>query len=241
MQNLINHLTQHNVKNARGNTAAKTSQLREQRKILSLLMQKVFCAKNKYPYFQQQLDDLTAEIIAASRQTDDPARRINNLIAKYQELLKLILTNLSGSSRGSTTAQLQMPIFNQNNIKEYLTSTCKKINVFLRENARAKPGAKQSIGELVANIIIGIFSFFLSDLDEIDEQAKKELNKELTKYQQQQKDHNIFKQISLLLQQTSKTPSLQKSNNKKNEATNFFPTPFKPEPTPASSSKKEKD
>lgn len=221
---LINHLTRSNAKNG----FAKPLKLRKLREVLSLLTQQINIEK-----YKTQLDALSLELIALGQQTNN----LDKLIKKYQELISLILIGLAGSSSEGAGAKLQMSIISRKNSQKRLIKIVKEINKLLEEGIQTYQNPCAAIGELVANIIIGIFSFFVSDLEKLDEQTKKELNKELTTYKQQQKSNNIITQINLILDQLRKatTPAPIKST-KQAEEKHFFPNPFMLTQTPSGNS-----
>jgi len=229
-KNLIQLLT-HN--DAQSGTLAKLK-LRKLKETLSLLTQ-INIGKH-----QPQLNALSSELIELSKQTNDTPEQLNKLIKKYQELIRLILRGLAGGSSEGTAAQLQMPIINNKNLQKKLIKVVEKINKLLEEGIQTYQNPYAAIGELVANIIIGIFSFFISGLEELDEQTKKKLKKELANYKQQQKSNNIIIRVNLILDQLRAAPTPTKST--KQEEKHFFPNPFTLTPTPGgSSSKKDRD
>jgi iron-sulfur cluster repair protein YtfE (RIC family) len=225
-QNLIDQLTQSDAKNTH--------------KILSILAQKILHAKNEYTEYQQQLDNLSLKLLKLSRQKTATPEQLNQLIKKYQELIYLILTNLAGSSSEGAGAKLKMPIINHKNLQPNLDKITEEINQLLEEKIPAQQNSYQSFGELVVNIIIGIFSFFMSDLEELDEQTKKELNQELTNYKQQQKDDNIITQINLILNQLRAAPKPIPTKSTKQKERHFFPSPFTLTPILGGGSTKER-
>lgn len=231
--NLIQLLT-HN--NARNTTFTKTLKLRKLKEILSSL------AQINIGKYQPQLDALSLELIGISQQTNNPPKKLNNLIKKYQELIRLILISLAGSSSEGAGTKLQMLNINHKKLQKKLIKITKEINKLLEENIQNYQNPYAASGELLANIIIGIFSFFISDLEELDEQTKKELNQELTVYKQQQKSDNIITQVNLILNQLHTTPKPAPIKSTAKDGKNhFFPKPFTLTPTPGGNSIKEQE
>ncbi|MGD9108220.1 MAG: hypothetical protein PVI75_03520 [Gammaproteobacteria bacterium] len=239
--NLANYLTQGDVKNSRANTFNKTLKLRTQRSILIQLAQSIVHAKKKYPNYQKQLNNLSLELLKLHQQIQNvnAPKTLDRLLKKYQQLIRLIITGLAGDSSDGATATLQMPIFNKHNPKIDHTEITKKLNQLLQENINTNPYT--SIGELVVNLIIGIFSFFMADLESFDEETKNRLNKELTNYKQEQKYTNaIFAQtIKKLNELTAPVPVPIKSSNINQElqaTTHSMFNPLKKQLRPAGSS-----
>lgn len=246
---LANYLTQGNVKGSRANTFNKTLKLRAQRNILIQLAQNITHAKNKYPHYQQQLNNLSLELLELHQQIQNAnaPEILNKLLKKYQQLIRLIIMGFAGSSSDGTTATLQMPIFNKNRAKIGHTEIAVKLDKLLQENIDANPNPYTSIGELIVNLIIGIFSFFMSDLENLDEETKNKLNDDLTNYKQEQKHTNIIlnQTIEVLNKLTNLTPTPIKSvdaaqDDQKKEDFNA-PTPFKLWLSPGGGSSSKKD
>ncbi|MGD9152935.1 MAG: hypothetical protein PVG30_04665 [Gammaproteobacteria bacterium] len=217
--NLVNYLTQGNVKKSRTNTFNKTLKLRAQRSILIQLAQNIIQTKKKYSHYQQQLNNLSLELLELHQQIQnaDAPEALDKLLKKYQQLIKLIMMGFAGSSSDGTTATLQMPIFNKHNTKINYTEITKKLEKLLQENIDANPNSYTSIGELVVNLIIGIFSFFMTDLENLDEETKNKLNKELTNYTQQKYTNIICHQTIEILNQLTK-PALKPAPAKSPDA-----------------------
>lgn len=239
---LANYLTQSNVKNSRVNTFSKTLKLRAQRNILIQFAQSIIHAKKKYPHFQRQLNELSLKLLELHRQAQNsnvPHETLNKLIKKYQQLIRLIMLEVAGSSSDGATATLQMPIFNKKNPNANYIKITEELAKLLQENIDANPSPYTSIGELVVNLIIGIFSFFISDLENLDEEIKNKLNKELTDYKQQQKHANIIfaQTIKKLDELTAPTPTKSSNTNQEQHAEiNPMFNPLKKQLRPAGSS-----
>jgi len=211
---LVTHLTQGNAKQKKrvnSFNVKKTIQLRTQRNLMLQLAQKVFYAQNKYIKYQQQFNQIACELLTLIKQDQNTntSEQLNTLIKKYQRLIKLIMLSIMGGTDDGTTPKLQMPIFNNTKDKTNYEDAIKKINHLLEKKSDLPQPTYESIGDAVVNIIIGIFSFFISSL-ELDEENKNELDKELTKYKKQQQNINlIFAQTVSVLNDQLKATQLE--------------------------------
>jgi len=192
---------------------------RKLRELLFLLAQ-----NPRFEKFKSQLEDLSQELIAL-KQTND----LDELIKKYQELIRLILTDVAGGSGGGSGDTSLVPTMNPKKLSKELVKIDTAINKLLEEKIQTQPNPLAILGELVATIILGIFSFFMSSIEELDEETKHELNQALTKYKQQQKADNVATQVNLILNQLNQP------------AEHFFPSPLIMRPTPGGGSSSKKD
>ena len=240
------------------------------------LQKRIRIENAKYGKFHKNLEILTTKLIKLIKQFETLHQKLeakptnselneqlvttNNDFAinfiKFKQLIEEIITNLHGSFDGSAAAILQMPIINDNKPDAYYEHVIEKLTELLEEGRPSQKNIYGTIGELVSNIILGILSFFISDIEELDEETKKEIAKGLRNHlQKHEKSNNMFYQIKLLinkdylLKYTALTQELaQKFNisiNLQNEKAQipseayFFPSPLKFRLTPGSSSSSE--
>jgi uncharacterized membrane-anchored protein YhcB (DUF1043 family) len=227
---LVTYLTQGNVKQKKRGGFKKTMQLREQRSLMLQLMQKVFYAQNKYTKYQQQFNHIAHELLPLIQQNQNANTSVQlvDLIKKYQLLIELILSSIMDGAGDGTTPKLQMPIFTDKKNKIVYEDVIKKINHLFKKTPEQPKIAYESIGDVVVNIILGIFSFFITDL-ELDEEDKNELNKELTTYKKQQQNINlIFTQTVSILKNQLDNLQLKSAKPQpiQQNANNLLPNPY---------------
>ncbi len=225
---LVTRLTQGNVRQKNRSGIKKTMQLREQRSLMLQLAQKIFYAKNKYTKYQQQFNQIACELLTLIKQDQNTntSEQLNTLVKKYQQLIKLIMLSIMGGTDDGTTPKLQMPIFTDKKNKIAYENVTKKINHLLEKKTDQPQSTYESIGDIVVNIIIGIFSFFITSLEPDEEN---ELNKEFTKYKKQQQNINrIFTQTISILKHQLNAPQLKSVDQQptKSNISHDLRTPF---------------
>jgi hypothetical protein len=215
------------------------------------------CKSTKNPKLETTLNKLLSIIAEINGLHQRSASTLNEFFETYQRLQQLLLDLFASGSistgTGDQSAKLQMVQLNKKELDAFFEHLLIQVVKELIEEPPPHSNQYDSIGLVLSNIIAGIFSFFISDLEEEDElDLKERLRKSLEPHIQQLA--KIY--ASFCAMQNNLTAAVTKYNNEiitllqqhaalmtliQQPEKHFFPNPLMLKPTPGGSSGNKSD